>query len=115
MKLVISSEVQIGGNRIRIRRNDKALEITDLRAQYSSSENIIRLSLTYAGRPRPISQIFESLLHEINHAIDGLYLRDLEEGQIGALATGQTQALLSLGIEPDFSEIPEEELEEVVE
>lgn len=109
MKLVIPSEVQIGGNKIRIRVNEKALDVAALAAQYSAYENIIRLSFIYEGKPRGIARIYESLIHEIIHAIDGLYLRELEERQTGALASGLVQAFLSLGIEPDFSQIPEEE------
>ena len=109
MKLIIPSEVQIGGNKIRIRINERALDVAALAAQYSAYENIIRLSLIYEGRPRYKPRISESLIHEIIHAIDGLYLRELEEKQVGALASGLTQALMSLGIEPDFSKIPEEE------
>ena len=109
MKLVIPSEVQIGGNIIRIRHNEEAMRIADLRGQISLSEGIIRLSYTFEGRPRTTTQLFESLLHEITHAVDHLYMRELEERQVGALASGLTQALMSLGIEPDFSQIPEEE------
>lgn len=110
MKLVIPAEVQVGSNKIRIRINEKALDIADLSAQYSTYENIIRLSLLYNGKLRSIPRVFESFIHEIEHAIDGLYIRELEERQIGALASGLAQAFLSLGIEPDFSNIPEEEL-----
>ncbi|MBA7499228.1 hypothetical protein ES704_01968 [subsurface metagenome] len=110
MKLIIPNEVQIGGNKIRIRISEKALDVANLSAQYSAYENIIRLSLIYEGKPRSIPRILESLIHEINHAIDGLYIRELEERQVGALASGLAQALLSIGIEPDFSQIPEETL-----
>ena len=113
MKLIIPSEVQIGGNKLRIRINEKALDIADLSAQYSAYENIIRLSLLHEGRPRYMPRIFESLIHESIHAIDGLYLRELQERQVGALASGLAQAFLSLGIEPDFSKIPEEERDNV--
>ena len=83
---------------MRIRINEKALDIADLSAQYSAYENIIRLSLISEGKPRYMARIFESLIHEIIHSIDGLYLRELEERQVGALASGLTQAFLSLGI-----------------
>jgi len=110
MKVVIPSEVEIGANKLRIRINEKALDVADLSAQYCAYENIIRLSLLYEGKARYMPRIFESLIHEIIHAIDGLYLREIEERQTGALASGLAQAFLSLGIEPDFSQIPTEEL-----
>lgn len=110
MKLVIPPECQVGGNKIRIRINEKALDIAGLSAQYSAYENIIRLSLIYDGKPRDKARVLESLIHELNHAVDGLYMRELEERQVGVMASGWTQIFLSLGIEPDFSQIPEEEL-----
>ena len=109
MKLQILSEVQIGGRKVRIRISEKALQIADLAAQASIYDNIIRLTLHYEGQPRDNVVVFESLIHEILHIIDRLYMRELEERQVGALGSGLAQALMSLGIEPDFSQIPEEE------
>lgn len=110
MKLVIPSEIQIGARTIRIRISEKLLEASESSASYTESLSIIRLSLIRGGKTRSTAEVFESLLHEVAHIIDGLYMRELEERQIGVLGSGLAQALLSLGIEPDFSEIPEEEL-----
>ena len=109
MKLQILSEVQIGGRKIRIRISEKALHIADIAAQASTHDDIIRLALHYEGRPRNNVEVFENLIHEILHIIDHLYIRELEERQVGALSSGLAQALMSLGIEPDFSQILEEE------
>lgn len=108
MKIVIPAECQIGANKVRIRQNEEAMRIADLRGQMSQAENIIRLSFTYEGINRTSPQILESFLHEAIHFIDHLYLRELEERQVTALASGLAQVLMSLGIEPDFSQIPEE-------
>lgn len=107
--LIIPPECQIGGNLMRVRHNEQAMRIAELRGQMSIPEGIIRLSFIYDNKPRTTPQLLESFIHEIIHAIDLLYIRELEERQVGALASGITQALLSIGIEPDFSQIPEEE------
>jgi len=109
MKFQILPEIQIGGRKVRIRISERVLQIADLSAQASTYDNIIRLTLHYEGHPRNNVVVFESLIHEILHIIDRLYMRELEERQVGALSSGLAQALISLGIEPDFSQIPEEE------
>ena len=109
MKLVIPSECQIGARKIRIRRSEQGLEIGDMSAQTSMFNQIIRISTVYHANPRHNEQLLETLLHEAVHIIDHLYIRALDEEQIGALGSGLAQFLISLGIEPDFSQIPEEE------
>lgn len=108
MKLIIPPECEIGANKVKIRHNEEAMRIADLRGQMSQAESIIRLSFTYDGCVRANPQVFESLLHEIIHWVDHLYIRELKEEQVGALACGIAQALLSMGIEPDFSQVPGE-------
>lgn len=114
MKLVIPSEYQIGAHTYKIRFNDKLLILADLKAQCSHPDQIVRLSAygTQGGKMRRSNTVlFEMLLHEILHPIDHLYCgSELTEQQIEAISAGLTQSLLSLGIEPDFSEIQEEEL-----
>jgi len=112
MKIIIPSELQIGSRKIKIRISEKALGIADLQAQASIYEDILRLSLKYEGYCRSNAIIFENLLHEIVHFIDRLYMRELEERQVGALGSGLAQALMSMDIEPDFSQIPKESSED---
>ena len=106
--MIIPPEVQIGAHTIRIRHNEEAMRIANLRGQMSLPEGTIRLSFEVEGIPRTVPQVFESLLHEFIHAIDCLYMKELEERQIMALAAGLAQVLVSIGIEPDFSQVPEE-------
>ncbi len=107
MKIVIPPECQLGAHTIKIVWSRKLLEIQDARG---GSENlgiiIIRL------RPdRPRTSIFQTLIHELLHQIDFVYhLEDFTDGHIQVLSAGLAQSLLSMGIEPDFSQIPEEKL-----
>lgn len=110
MKLIIPSECQIVAHTYRIRINNRALGIADLRANVSYNEQIIRLSTCLEGKPRSNSMTFEALLHEMLHPINHLFMGgELTEQQIEQVSAGLTQMLLSMGIEPDFSKIPEEE------
>ena len=108
---VIPPECHIGGHTVRIRISEKYLDIADLAGESTMTEGIIRLSLHLDNKPRSRVCIFETLIHEIIHLVDREYVRDgaLEERQVGCLANGIVQALLSMGIEPDFSKIPDEE------
>ena len=116
MRLVILPECQAGALTYKIIFSDKALQIADVRAQVEHAEQLIRLSkhgsyTTLRAIPRSAAVLFEMLLHEIIHIHNHLWCGgDLTEQQTEALAAGLTQSLLSLGIEPDFSQIPEERL-----
>ena len=106
MKLVIPPKCQIGAHIIKIVWSRKLLEVQEARggSEYLG-EIIIRLMPN-----RPITATFQTLIHEIFHQIDFVYhLKDLGDDSIQVLSAGLAQALLSLDIEPDFSQIPEEE------
>lgn len=110
MKLIITPECQIGVHTYKIRINNKALDIANLRANVDYNEQIVRLSTRLDGKQRSNSMIFEALLHEFLHPINHLLMGgELTETQHEQISAGLAQALLSLGIEPDFSQIPEEE------
>lgn len=103
MKLIIPAEFQMGARVFRIRFNGKLLAELGIKAQLVDKEELIRLA-----HRSPMS-MFESLTHEIHH--EAAYLcgdDDAPEGRIMAEANFMAQALISLGIEPDFSHIPEE-------
>ena len=104
MKLVIPSKVQIGCRTFDIRMNDSLMEELDLKAQLVDSDDLIRM------RQRSPTSMFESLIHELMHEV--FYMCDLQDGEdsIRPLGVLMTQALMSLGIEPDFSKIPDEEV-----
>lgn len=108
MKLKIPHEFQLGAHTFKIVWSPKLLNAAGAKGQAEYLEkHIIRL------RPgRPSSHTFNSLLHETIHLIDFIYGPDddILEGTTRFLAGGLCQALMSLGIEPDFSDIPEEEL-----
>lgn len=111
MKLVIPSQCQIGAHTYKIVVNEKALEVAGLRAQVTFAEETIRISFKEKGYKRSNTMVFEALLHEILHVIDALYCgSELTEQQIESIGAGMSQPLLSLGVEPDFSQIQEEEL-----
>ena len=106
MKLEISPECQIGAHIIEIVWSKKILEIQGAKGGAENLEIIvIRL------RPdRPITAIFQTFIHELIHQVAFVYHLDIEDETIQVLAAGLAQAFISLGIEPDFSQIPEEKL-----
>lgn len=114
MKLVIPDSVDTGPLNYSIIFDDKSLQVADIRAQVNHTTQIIRLSKygTYdatAGAQRSPATILEMLLHEMIHINNHMWCGgELTETQTEALASGITQGLLSLGIEPDFSQVPVE-------
>lgn len=109
MKLVIKPECKVGPLTLKIRWNDRVLWRDHSSAHVFLGEEIIRLS--HGVSPE---FTFYQLIHEGLHAIrklHGLEAEDkvAEENEVLDLSTGITAFLLSLGIEPDFSQIPEEE------
>ena len=102
MKLVIPSVIKIGPLDYSIVISDTLLEKTGDRASCNIKEQMIRL------RKCSNEQMFANLIHEADHiAEDTSGIEVKEDGTIGR-ANLLTQALLSMGIEPDFSEIPKE-------
>ena len=104
-KLLISSECQIGCRTIRIRFSDRVLDWQEHRATENTTEEIIRL---HTGQSAAAT--FETLIHEAKHIADYLYHIEEEERNVDITSESLCQFLMSLGIEPDFSQIPEEEL-----
>lgn len=102
MKLVIPPEVQIGAIKYGIWRNDFLLEKENKSGSINSREQKIRIA------HREVSQEFLILMHEAFHGISDEQGYEFDEGCIRALSTGIAIFLSSLGIEPDFSLIPEE-------
>lgn len=103
MKLEIPSQVKIGAHTFQIVFNTKWVEHAAHRAEVNTKEEKIRLS-----RGRSNTSLFESLLHEIRHANNDVYGFSEAEEEVCARTAALTLSLLSLGIEPDFSQIPEE-------
>ena len=106
MKLVIPSECKIAAFTYSIVTNDKLLEKLEDRASCNIKEQIIRLQ----KKEVKAEQIFVELLHEIDHLIDDVTGSKTDEEVRIAKTNILAQVLLSLGIEPDFSQIPEEEI-----
>ena len=105
MNLVIPSEIQIGAIKYRIVFSDKLLKKMSDRASMNIKEEIIRLQNGCSA-----AQLFANLMHEIDHLAEDTAGISQEEQDSIARANLVAQALLSMGIEPDFSQIPEEEL-----
>ncbi len=105
MKLKIPPECQIGAHTFRIRWSDRWLDARGVRGHESCEDQIVRL---HTGQS--ISATFEALIHELDHIIEYTYGLEGNEKEVITRAAGLCQCLMSLGIEPDFSQIPEEEL-----
>ena len=103
MKLVIQPECQVGPVKLRITHNNQILHKMDLSGHYSSRDETIYLASGISAE-----QIFNILVHELLHICSDESGADLEENQITGTSYLLTQALLSLGIEPDFSQLPKE-------
>ena len=108
-RIVIPPEIQLGPHTYKIRFNEKLCRAADIRSQVSHSDQIIRLDPGRDKEMRRNTMLMDELLHEIIHPIDNMYCSgNISEQQIEALSAGLAQALLSLGVEFDFSQIPQE-------
>ena len=105
MKLIIPPECQIGALKYSIRFNDWLLNKLDYKAHCSHKDQVIYLHTGLSPEGT-----FEDLIHELYHISSWTSAHDLEENSIKGNANCLTQALISLGIEPDFSLIPEGKL-----
>jgi hypothetical protein len=109
MILKIPPEIQVGAHTIRIRWSDRVLDAVPAPGQESCREQIIRLH-----HRQTKTAAFEALLHEVDHIVSYYYGIEAgdSEAAIMARAAGFAQVLLSMGIEPDFSAIPDERYDE---
>lgn len=105
MKLKIPPNGKIGCRTMRIVFSDKRLDWEEKRATESTKDEIIRL---HTGQSPAAT--FETLLHEAKHIANYLYNVEEKEQSVDIASEALCQFLMSLGIEPDFSDIPEEEL-----
>ena len=105
MRLVIPPECQIGARTYRIVYNDWLLDKLGLRANCSSKDQKIYLHTGLTAIAN-----FEDLAHELTHIASWTSAHEIDEATIKGVSNILTQALLSLGIEPDFSQIPKEKL-----
>ena len=106
MKLIIQPKAQIGAMSFDIVWCEKILKKMDLVAHVSSIDQKIYLS------HRHLDQEWINLLHEVFHGIIHSFDLDIEDDKIeryiSSFAHGMAIFLNSLGVEPDFSQIPEE-------
>ena len=102
MKLTIPNEIQLGALKFSVRRNDFLLHKLDKSGAINSKDQMIRIA------HRKADMEFLILVHEALHGICDEQGITQDEGLVTAIATGFTIFLQSLGIEPDFSQIPEE-------
>ena len=110
MKLIIPPKCQIGALNYKIVFSDYLLGKLENRATSNVAEQIIRLRKRATVGNKEISheQLLSDLCHEIEHIINDTAGLSEEEHEIVIRGSLMTQALLSLGIEPVFSQIPEE-------
>lgn len=101
LKIKVEKQYQVGGHIFTV--------VLDPDLEKRKDWGVIdHLSLRiYINPTRPESQILESLVHELLHAIDGIFVADsLSEAQVSGLAQGLLQILTQHGVELDWSEIP---------
>lgn len=104
MKLVIPPRIQIGGHTYSVVLN------VDLKDDNDYGRVNHRLQKIELNPARPMSQRVEAFIHELLHVINNVYGNaNLSEEDIGVVSEGLLQVFQQLGIEPDFSQIPEEE------
>ena len=103
MKLIIPPKCQIGAHIFKIRWSDKWLDARGVRGHEDCRDQMIRL---HTGQSA--SAAFEALIHELDHVVGYTYGIESEEAEVIARTAGLCQSLMSLGIEPDFSQIPKE-------
>ena len=93
--------LQVGSHIYRVDVGD----FPDLRDGALRGETNHRLLTIRIQADRPPSQRFVSLLHEIIHCIDAVWIagdKELSEEQVKGLAQGLAQALAGMGVEVDW-------------
>ena len=106
MRLIIPGIAKVGAHDFKVRWSPKILDLLEAKggSEYRN-DHFVRLM-----PGRPVSQSFQTLMHEGIHQIDHVFdAGELSENQVCTLAAGIAQFLMSLGIEPDFSQILNEE------
>ena len=103
MKLTIPPKFKIGAHTFRIVWDEKHLLDLSLRGEIDYRKQIIRLMPDH-----PNSATFEALIHEILHGVNATSDIKSSEHYTNLTSQSLTQVLMSLGIEPDFSQIKEE-------
>ena len=106
MKVPISPQCQIAASTYDVVFSDWVLKKMDVRASCNVKEQKVRLPKD----DLKVEQTFTRLIHELLHLVDDTAGFEVNEGDIVVRGNLLSQALLSLGIEPDFSLIPEEKL-----
>ena len=109
MKLVIPRECQVGSMSYEIVTNDWLLDKQDIKAQFSSMDQKIYLHTGLSPEAT-----FDCLIHEIIHIANFATGKQLAESDVVGIGSLLTQALFSMGIEPDFDKMPEEQESEAI-
>jgi len=105
-KIKIKDKCQIINREYQIVFSKDMLRAAEARAQADHVMQVIRLA-----HLRPDVQKFEHLIHEILESIQDCLSLDFSHETIIAISPVIAQALMSLGIVIDFSQIPREILE----
>ncbi len=103
MKLVIPPVIQIGPLKYSVVFSNKLMDKLSDRSSVNVKEQIIRLQDETSNE-----QLFANFIHEVDHvAEDTVGIETNEQNTVGR-ANLMAHALLSMGIDPDFSKIPQE-------
>ena len=103
----IKDTVQIGGHTFDVVHSPYYLDGLSCKGESEYRQrHTIRLL-----KDRPATQKFQTFIHEGLHQIDHVFGNgEMSEELIQLLAGGLCQMLLSMGLEPDFSDLPTEEV-----
>lgn len=97
----VPQEVQVGGHVYVIE-----LDGEDLKDSHNWGETNFRTLTIKIDKERGLSQRQETLLHELIHVIDEVYMHcRLTEDQVDALGQGLNQIFFDFGIVLDWSEV----------
>ena len=108
MKFTIAPQFTIGARKFRIVFNDFLLAKMQDSASTNMIEQVVRLPYkSIVGIATPETQL-ELLLHEMEHIANATLGVRVSERDCQSRAALLAQALTSLGLEPDLSQITEE-------
>lgn len=101
MKIMVKKQYQVGGHIYTVVLDADLEKQNDWGATDHTGQRI------YINPFRAESQMTESLIHELVHVVNEVFLHhELAEAHVGSLAQGLLQVVIQHGIKLDWSEIP---------
>lgn len=108
MKWIVPPEFEMGACKYKIFRSQKVLEKLESAGHLSVSDEHILLP----DKDLSPERMLVCLFHELDHLANNTIGVDQDEREVDGRANMMAQAILSMGIEPDFSQVPKAELRE---